>query len=65
MIKPKTKEVTSMATTKKNDRPKHCGFEAPAIGRAVPKDWVKVTRKDGTVTFVPPEKAKKTAAKKK
>lgn len=36
-----------------------CGFDAPAIGQAFPKEWLLVRRSDGTVTCVPPEEAKR------
>lgn len=45
--------------TGKKTLPKHCGLEGPAIGRAVPGDWVRVELGNGRATYMAPDKAAK------
>ena len=42
----------------KEKKQKHSGFEAPEKFERVPKGYVLKRNKDGTISFVPPKKAK-------
>lgn len=48
-----------MADVKKEKKEKHSGFDAPPKFEFVPKGYVRKVNKDGTVSYVPPKKAKK------
>lgn len=41
--------------SKIEETPKYSGFETPAIGSIIPKDYVMIKHKDGTISFEPPE----------
>ena len=41
--------------SKIEETPKHSGFEAPAIGSIIPKDYVMIKHKDGRISFEPPQ----------